>query len=93
MAPELPTLAESGLPGFDASTWQAIFAPAGTPREVVQRLNSEIGKAMAAQEMKDKFLGFGTDAATGTPEELGRFLASEVTKITKIARDVGASND
>ena len=93
VAPELPTLAESGLPGFDASTWQAIFAPAGTPREVVQRLNSEIGKAMAAQEMKDKFLGFGTDTATGTPEELGRFLASEVTKITKIARDVGASND
>ena len=93
VAPELPTLAESGLPGFDASTWQAIFAPAGTPREVVQRLNSESGKAMAAQEMKDKFLGFGTDAATGTPEELGRFLASEVTKITKIARDVGASND
>ena len=93
VAPELPTLAESGLPGFDASTWQAIFASAGTPREVVQRLNSEIGKAMAAQEMKDKFLGFGTDAATGTPEELGRFLASEVTKITKIARDVGASND
>ena len=93
VAPELPTLAESGLPGFDASTWQAIFAPAGTPREVVQRLNSEIGKAMAVQEMKDKFLGFGTDAATGTPEELGRFLASEVTKITKIARDVGASND
>lgn len=93
VAPELPTLAESGLPGFDASTWQAIFAPAGTPREVVQRLNSEIGKAMAVQEMKDKFLAFGTDAATGTPEELGRFLASEVTKITKIARDVGASND
>ena len=93
VAPELPTLAESGLPGFDASTWQAIFAPAGTPREVVQRLNSEIGKAMAVQEMKDKFLVFGTDAATGTPEELGRFLASEVTKITKIARDVGASND
>ncbi|NBS56965.1 MAG: tripartite tricarboxylate transporter substrate binding protein, partial [Betaproteobacteria bacterium] len=86
VAPELPTLAESGLPGFDASTWQAIFAPAGTPREVVQRLNSEIGKAMAVQEMKDKFLVFGTDAATGTPEELGRFLASEVTKITKIAR-------
>lgn len=93
VAPELPTLSESGLPGFDASTWQAIFAPAGTPREVVQRLNSEIGKAMAVQEMKDKFLAFGTDAATGTPEELGRFLASEVTKITKIARDVGASND
>ena len=93
VAPELPTLAESGLPGFDASTWQAVFAPAGTPREAVQRLNAEIGKAMAVQEMKDRFLVFGTDAVTNTPEELGRFLASEVAKITKIAKDVGATLD
>ena len=93
VAPELPTLSESGLPGFDASTWQAVFAPAGTPRQIVQRLNAEIVKAMAAPEMKDKFLTFGTDAATSTPEELGRYLASEVAKITKIARDVGATLD
>lgn len=93
IAPELPTLAESGLPGFDASTWQAVLAPAATPREVVQRLNAEIVKAMAAQEMKDKFLVFGTDVATGTAEELGRFLATEVAKIGKIAKAVGASND
>lgn len=93
VAPELPTLAESGLPGFDVSTWQAVLAPAGTPREIVQRLNAEIVKAMALPEMKEKFLSFGTDAATGTPEELGRFLASEVAKITKIAKDVGAKID
>jgi len=93
VAPELPTLSESGLPGFDASTWQAVFAPAGTPREIVQRLNAEVVKAMGAQEMKDKFLAFGTDAATSTPEELGRYLASEVAKITKIAKDVGATLD
>jgi len=93
VVPDLPTLSESGLPGFDASTWQAVFAPAGTPREVVQRLNAEIVKAMAVPEMKEKFLSFGTDAATGTPEELGRYLASEVAKITKIARDVGAKID
>jgi tripartite-type tricarboxylate transporter receptor subunit TctC len=93
VAPELPTLAESGLPGFDASTWQAVFAPVGTPREIVQRLNAEIVKAMAAPEMKEKFLSFGTDAATDTPEELGRYLASEVAKITKIAKDVGATLD
>ena len=93
VAPELPTLSESGLPGFDASTWQAVFAPAGTPRDIVQRLNAEIVKAMAAPELKERFLIFGTDAATGTPEELGRYLASEVAKITKIARDVGATLD
>jgi tripartite-type tricarboxylate transporter receptor subunit TctC len=93
MAPELPTLAESALPGFDISTWQAVLAPAGTPREVVQRLNTEIVKAMALPDVKEKFLSFGTDAASSTPEELGRFLASEVNKIGKIARDVGAKID
>ena len=93
IVPELPTLAESALPGFDVSTWQAVFAPAGTPREIVQRLNAEIVKAMSVPEMKDKFLSFGTDAATTSPEELGRFLASEIAKIGKIARDVGAKLD
>jgi tripartite-type tricarboxylate transporter receptor subunit TctC len=93
MVPELPTLAESALPGFDISTWQAVLAPAGTPREVVQRLNAEIVKAMAQPEVKEKFLSFGTDAASSTPEELGRFLASEVAKIGKIAKDVGAKID
>ncbi len=93
VAPELPTLSESALPGFEASTWQAVFAPAGTPREVVQRLNAEIAKAMAAPGMKEKFLALGTDVETGSPEELGRFLASEVAKIGKIARDVGAKID
>jgi tripartite-type tricarboxylate transporter receptor subunit TctC len=70
-----------------------VVAPAGTPREVVQRLNAEIVKAMAAPEMKQRFLSFGTDAATGTPDELGRFLADEVAKIGKIAKDVGAKAD
>jgi tripartite-type tricarboxylate transporter receptor subunit TctC len=93
IAPELPTLAESALPGFEVSTWQAVLAPAGTPREIVLRLNSEIVKAMSLPEMKEKFLSFGTDAATSTPEELGRFLAAEVAKIGRIAKEVGAKND
>ena len=93
VAPELPTLGETALPGFAVSTWQAVVAPAGTPREIVQRLNAEIVKAMALPEMKTRFLSFGTDAATGTPEELGRFLADEVAKIGGIARDTGAKVD
>jgi tripartite-type tricarboxylate transporter receptor subunit TctC len=93
IAPELPTLAEAALPDFEVSTWQAVLAPAGTPREIVQRLNAEIVKAMALQEMREKFLSFGTDAVTGTPEELGRFLASEVAKIGRIAKEVGAKNE
>jgi len=93
IAPELPTLAESALPGFEVSTWQAVFAPAGTPREIVQKLNAEIVKAMALPEIRERFLSFGTDAASSSPEELGRFLASEVAKIGKIAKDVGAKNE
>jgi len=93
VAPELPTLGEGALPGFAVATWQAVVAPAGTPREVVQRLNAEIVKAMAQAEMKERFLSFGTDAVTSTPEELGRFLAEEVAKIGKIARDTGAKID
>jgi len=90
IAPELPTLAESALPGFEVSTWQAVVAPAGTAREIVQRLNAAIVKAMALPDIREKFLSFGTDAASSTPEELGRFLAAEVAKIGKIAKDVGA---
>jgi tripartite-type tricarboxylate transporter receptor subunit TctC len=91
VVPELPTLGEGAVPGFAVDTWQAIVAPAGTPREVVQRLNAETVKAMSLPEMKERFLSFGTDAATSTPEELGRFIADEVTKIGKIVKDVGAT--
>jgi tripartite-type tricarboxylate transporter receptor subunit TctC len=93
IAPELPTLAESALPGFEISTWQAVVAPAGTPRDVIQRLNTEIVRAMALPEVKEKFLSFGTDAATSTPEALGQFIVSEVAKIGKIAKDSGARID
>jgi tripartite-type tricarboxylate transporter receptor subunit TctC len=90
VVPEVPTLAESGFPDFSFSTWQAIVGPAGMPPEVVRRLNAEIVKAMATKEMKDRFLSFGTDAETSTPEELGRFLKAEVEKIGKIAKAIGA---
>jgi tripartite-type tricarboxylate transporter receptor subunit TctC len=93
VVPDLPTMSESGLPGFDVSTWQAILVPAGTPREIVVRLNAEIGRIMALPEIKERFLSFGTDAATSTPEQLGQFLRDEVSKIGKVAKDVGAKID
>jgi tripartite-type tricarboxylate transporter receptor subunit TctC len=93
VVPEVPTLAESGYPDFAFVTWQAIVGPAGLPREVVQRLNGEIVKAMARPEMKERFLSFGTDAETSSPEELGRFLAAEVAKIRRIAQSVGATTN
>jgi tripartite-type tricarboxylate transporter receptor subunit TctC len=93
VVPELPTLAEGALPGFAVATWQAVLAPAGTPRDIVQRLNAEIVRAMAEPAIRERFVSFGTDAATSTPEELGRFLADEVAKIGKIAKEVGATLD
>jgi tripartite-type tricarboxylate transporter receptor subunit TctC len=93
VVPEVPTLAESGFPDFSFATWQAVFGPAGMPREAVQKLNAEIVKAMADPKMKERFLSFGTDAETSTPEALGKFLAAEVAKINKIAKSVGATTN
>ncbi|CAA9422356.1 MAG: BUG/TctC family periplasmic protein [uncultured Ramlibacter sp.] len=92
IAPEVPTIAESGIPGFSFSTWQAVVGPAGMPAPVVTRLNAEIRKAMALQEVQSQFLGFGTDAATGSPEELRTLVAEEVEKIKRVAKAVGATN-
>ncbi len=93
VVPDVPTLAESGYPDFSFATWQAVVGPAGMPREVVQRLNAEIVRAMATPQMKERFLSFGTDAETSTPEALGAFLAQEVAKIRKIALSVGATTN
>ena len=93
VVPEVPTLAESGFPDFSFATWQAVVGPAGMPRDVVHRLNAEIVKAMANPQMKERFLSFGTDAETSTPEALGALLRQEVAKIRKIAVSVGATTN
>jgi tripartite-type tricarboxylate transporter receptor subunit TctC len=87
--PEVPTFAESGYPEYAFMTWQAVVGPAGMPKPVVQRLNSEIVRIMATPEIKERFASFGTDAASSTPEELGRFLAAEKEKIARVAVSVG----
>ena len=93
IVPELPTVAESGLPGFDVSTWQAVFAPKGTPAAIVERLNVEVRRIVDSPAVRDRFLGIGTDAASSTPAELGKFVAAEVDSIGAIARQVGAKID
>jgi len=87
--PEVPTFAESGYPEYVFMTWQAVVGPAGMPGPIVQRLNGEIVRIMATPEIKERFASFGTDAASSTPEELGRFLAAEVKKIAQVAASVG----
>lgn len=90
VVPEVPTLAESGYPDFAFATWQAVLGPAGLPQSVVARLNQELTRIAAQQDTRDRFLSFGTDTASSSPDELGRFVAAEVAKIRRIAEAAGA---
>ena len=78
--PEVPTVAESGLPGFDVNAWVCILATGGTPKPVVQRLNSEIRKAMALPEVHNAFMNQGTEPLTSSPEELEAYIRAETAK-------------
>jgi tripartite-type tricarboxylate transporter receptor subunit TctC len=92
-APELPTVAESGMPGYESGTWFALLAPAGTPRDIVNRLNAELGKIVATAEMKAKLLDQGADPVTMTPEQIRAFVKSELAKWTKVVKTVGIKAD
>lgn len=89
-APDLPTMAESGLPGFDATAWQGVVGPAGMSPDVVRRLNDAFNKVMALPDVRAKLVGGGLDPVGGTPEAFGGFIRTEIAKWSKIARDVGA---
>jgi len=84
--PDLPTIAESGFPGFEAVAWVGMFAPAGTPREIVERLNGEINKLIQVPETVAKLEQQGVTPAGGTPEQFGEFIAAEIRRWTEAAR-------
>ena len=84
--PNVPTLSEAGLPGYEIVSWQAVFAPAGTPQPVVQRLASEIGKIIKDPEVKAKLAGLGVEPSGAGPAELGALQKSEVAKWAKLIK-------
>lgn len=87
--PEIPTVAENGLPGFQVIGWFGLFAPAGTPRPVVQKLNAEIVKTLKLPEIRERLSGHGLIPGGGTPEDLGRFLNEEITRWRKLIQEAG----
>jgi tripartite-type tricarboxylate transporter receptor subunit TctC len=91
--PDVPTIAESGLPGFDVSAWDAIFVPAGTPRPVVNRLNDAIHKALADPELRAQLQSRGAEVAPGTPEELAKHIAGNMTLWGDAVKRSGAAVD
>jgi tripartite-type tricarboxylate transporter receptor subunit TctC len=89
VAPGLPTVAESGLPGFEALQWFGILMPAGTPKPIVDRMNREIVAVLQTPDIKGRFETMGIEVAGGTPESFTTFMADEAAKWQKIAKDAG----
>ncbi len=92
-APELPTLAESGLPGYVVDVWYSAVAPAGTPREVIARLHAEILKVLNMPDVKEQVSSQGTELISCTPEELAAFLRAELAKWGKVVKETGVRID
>ena len=92
-APELPTIAESGLPGFDVSTWFGVFAPANTPKEVVTRLHDEFVYALSLPDVKEKLAGLGVEPVGNTPEAFAAYIKTEAAKYADLIRKSGARVD
>ena len=89
--PDVPTIAESGVPGFDVSAWDAVFAPAGTPAAIIARLNAAVHKALADPELKKQLLDRGSEVAPGTPAELGAFVKAEIARWGSAVKASGAT--
>jgi len=89
LAPDIPTIAESGLPGYEMALWNAVFVPAATPRGIIGRLNAEILKALKSPDVRERLAGVGAVPSGGSPEELGTYFRSEVEKFGKIVQATG----
>jgi len=93
IAPDVPTLAESGLPGFEVGSWQGVFAPAGTPPAIVKRLNAEIVRALNLPDVREKLGALGAEIVADSPEEFSALVKSEVVKWADVVKKSGAKVD
>ena len=87
--PNLPTIAEAGLPGYDANTWGGILAPAGTPKAVVATLNAEINKALASEDVRAKLMAAGIEIQGGTPQVFADYIKAEIAKWGRVTKEAG----
>ena len=91
--PDVPTIAESGLPGYEVMSWQGLWVQAGVPAAIVRRLNEEVVRIVRAPEVRDKFTGLGIDTVGNSPEDFAAFIRSEVAKWAKVVKASGARAD
>ena len=92
-APQIPTIAEAALPGYAVTTWHGLLAPAGTPREIVNRLSSEAAKALQSADMRDRFAAQGVDPVSSTPEQFSAMMKTELEKWRRVIAAAGAKLD
>ncbi|MFA7670549.1 MAG: tripartite tricarboxylate transporter substrate-binding protein, partial [Burkholderiaceae bacterium] len=91
--PDVPTVAESGLPGFDISTWYGLWAPAGTPDSIVQKVSAEVAAIVRTPAVREQLLNMGTVPVGNTPEEFAAFNLSELEKWAQLVKQSGAKVD
>jgi tripartite-type tricarboxylate transporter receptor subunit TctC len=87
--PDVPTFDESGVKGYEATTWFGLLAPAKVPREIVARWNTEVGKILANADLKERFINEGQEPIGGTAEEFGKFIRVEIDKYAKVIKAAG----
>ncbi|HEY6239658.1 MAG TPA: tripartite tricarboxylate transporter substrate binding protein [Burkholderiales bacterium] len=88
--PELPTLSEAGVPGFEATTWHGVVVPAATPAPLIARLNADIVKVLGMRDLRERLESLGAELAPGTPQDFADYIAREIPKWTKVVKDSGA---
>ena len=93
LLPGLPTVAQSGLPGYESVSIFGMFAPAGTPPAIVARMNREVARALAQADVKERILGSGVEPAPSTPEGFGTMIRTEMTRLGKLIKDAGIRDD
>jgi tripartite-type tricarboxylate transporter receptor subunit TctC len=87
--PDVPTIAESGFPGYETYEWYGLFAPAKTPREIVTRVSAEIAKVMQSPDIRDRMLAQGAELVGNSPDEFGKFIRVETDKWGALAKKIG----
>jgi tripartite-type tricarboxylate transporter receptor subunit TctC len=90
LLPDVPTVAESGVPGYSVNSWYGVFAPAGTPAAIINKLNAAIAAGLKTPEVTGRLTGLGADVAPTTPEEFGRIVRDEIQKWAKVVKASGA---